>query len=62
MSPTPTSSVSLLNFWDAGGRKLIEVCDASVLVVELVVDVETVVEVEEVEDVEEVEEVERVVE
>ena len=57
MSPTPTSLVSLLNFWDAGGRTAIKVCDAIVLVVELVV-----AEVEEVEDVEEVEEEERVVE
>ena len=51
MSPTPTSFVSLLHFWDGGGRKAIEVRDAIVLVVELVV-----VEVEEVEDVEGVEE------
>ena len=57
MSPTPASLVSLLNFWHAGGRTAIKVCDAIVLVAELVV-----AEVEEVEDMEEVEEEERVVE
>ena len=44
MSPTPTSWVSLHHFWGTGGRKNIEVCDAGVLGVQLVVDVQTLVD------------------
>ena len=59
MSPTPTSWVSLHQFWDACGRKGIEVSDGGALLVKFTVDVETEVEVEEVEDVGDVEEVEK---